>query len=222
MIDDTLIVGVAGQATAGKDTVVKLLRDYIKSNSELQAERVAFADYLRTCYMDEILGDEAFTWYMMEDYDVHFNKVHNFLNNLRRGRDNVLLGVSPKDEPITDDTKHLHRNLLISMGLFFRREVDEDYWLDAAVKKIDYLNTDIVLLSDLRFENEADACDLIVRVVRPGIRVIVDDNGFISTSEMFGLTGRYDFLVDNSKELLHLMPQIAALGNLIIERQGQW
>lgn len=77
---------------------------------------------------------------------------------------------APMDDPLCPYGKQ--RTLLQWWGTEFRRAKDENYWVRKLLKKILDDNYQYALITDMRFMNEAEICDLKVRVDLPGLPVM--------------------------------------------------
>jgi hypothetical protein len=216
MNKNTLVVGVCGPAQSGKDTLVSILLDLFE-HTNVNARRVAFADSLKNIYsrlLDAARNSLTFGRALsdvspMLGPDV-FDDAVVFLSSGLDWSDKVL------DTPFSERTKEVHRRNLIDIGCYFRG-VDENFWVRLALGSVHDL-TDIVLVSDVRFENEAKSCDVIVKVVRPGTSIIYNpDHTQVDISEQFALTGRFDYLIDNSSTLGMLVSEAAGLVNDLVQ-----
>lgn len=221
---NTLVVGITGQARAGKDTLARALMGVMKHYS-VNAQHMAFAAPLKSIY-SKFLGVKANAeaaktnpmWesnakiallsggITHEQADAAFD---HLMWNLDFSRDVMATDF------MSDAYKPLHRRNLIDLGCYMR-SIDEDYWVNALVNYADGF-CDILLVTDLRFENETKVVDYVVRVVRPETEVLRDPaTGFIDQSEQFAITGSYDYLVDNSGSMANLFDEAKYLFDEII------
>ena len=123
MNEEKTLIGLAGNAGAGKDYTYDRLRRYLKDRAVI---RVALAD------------------------EVRFEVQETLLEGLDIGR---LPAVWDKPYPTEV------RALLQWWGTELRRAQDEDYWVNKAAETIDGIFREgpaLVVVTDVRFENEAD------------------------------------------------------------------
>jgi hypothetical protein len=151
-----MIIGISGYARSGKDTVAK----YLVENHGFK--RIAFADAIRHMLLD-------LDPYVGIGYS---NNSHITISDLVsiEGWDNA------KSHPEI-------RRLLQDLGVSARQHLGEDVWIKAALRTLS--NGEPIVITDVRFKNEADAIkDLngkIWRVIRPGVDAV---NGHISETQM--------------------------------------
>jgi hypothetical protein len=124
-----IVLALCGLKRAGKDTVARILQDTFRAQGKT-CSTLAFADALRNVC-------------------------------------SVAFGVPVEDfsNDLTKDVPHEHlpnrmtpRDALILVGTtMFRKMVDPDFWIHAALAQIRRAHFDVVILTDVRFENELQA-----------------------------------------------------------------
>lgn len=140
-------IALIGKARSGKDTIASRLV------GEHGYTRVAFADKLK----EAVLRTDPYVNFL-------FSSGHERLSHLLRR----VGGWEPAKEMYPEV-----RRLLQQYGQSVRR-IDPAFWVNAAMREIDYLRNAVrpVVVSDVRYANEAhallDAGFRFVRVVRPG------------------------------------------------------
>lgn len=191
-----MIIGLSGKARSGKDTVAGIIREY-----EIEAIQYNLADPLKACVNDWLgwgyqhgYGDqketpqalqpnfEALVGYIMKYFGAHASPeqavkvveqmreefeagrhraVHNFAQNMfqeDRTRDDWFI-ISPRQVYQWFGTEGM------------RQHVDDDLWLKLIP------DAGLVLLADVRFENEAqyvrDNGGVVVHITRPDCQEIV-------------------------------------------------
>jgi hypothetical protein len=197
MVGKTKIIGITGQARSGKDTLGAFLVS-AAFHSRMSCRRYAFADGLKQMYAAALEGSMP-GW--MSDNDVIPAAVQQIALQtvpLLLERHSYLRGVPFDIE--CEDSKVTHRENLIALGLHMR-DIDPLFWVRPVLSSIESDAPDVAVVTDVRFPNEADVIDILVRVVRPSTPLIVDSEGRVNPSEVFALSGRYDLLVDNSIDL---------------------
>lgn len=100
------------------------------------------------------------------------------------------------------------RRLLQDTGMVAREMFGEDFWVELAVSNIE--PTDKVVITDVRFKNEADMIRMmggkIFRVTRPGVGPV---NGHVSESDMDEYS--VDHVIVNDGGLDNLRDQVKRL-----------
>lgn len=160
-----MIIGLTGYAQSGKDTVAQILVD------RFGFKRIAFADKIR-----ELLYE------MDPPIKIHPDGglvgLQNFVD--------IYGWDEAKQEPQV-------RQHLQNLGVAARKVFDESFWIYQALGEV--APQDKVVVSDVRFSNEADWIKdfdgQIWRVTRPGIDAV---NNHVSETNM-----------DNYKEDVHLI-----------------
>ena len=187
-----LIVGLCGYARSGKDEVIKAICD---------------------AWPGEVLVDQ---W----AFGVKRRAVEAF-PHLTWG--DVQGDETDRDTPRDDLNGKTVRQLLIGIGQL-AREFDPDYWVKDCMNRIHdsflWSRFDIprlVLISGTGFENEAQACDEVWWVDRPGTerggdsRVLTPDRGY-----------HYTIYNDSDLSTLHARAVLCAAKRLTLwERRGQ-
>jgi len=125
------VILVTGKAGSGKDTTAVLLKEMLECQDK-KVEILHFADELKK-YVADMLKISV-----------------EELEELKRNKENVYWyggNVSI-------------RWLLQYIGMLFREQVDEKYWVDKILEKLWDLEYDIdyVIIPDLRFKNELGVC----------------------------------------------------------------
>ena len=187
------IVGFGHRRRVGKDTLADLVRKHLAMNSDLHAERVSFARRLKqTAY-------KLFRYAGLQDpdwYDAHPEMREIPLPEI---------GKSPRD-------------LWIEMGNRLR-DVDPDIWIRNALDDPPRPEADVVLVSDVRYPNEAayirKRLGLLVKVVRPG----VPDSDDIADSALAEMPDdEWDEVIVNDSDLKSLGRRAGYLAQRIINR----
>ena len=164
-----LLVGLMGRKRSGKDTFARVLLD------EHGFQRVSYADPLREAALrlDPIVGRPGYRGHLAPTRDVRLSEV-----------------VGELGWELAKDLVPEVRAVLQRLGTDVVRTMAPDLWVDQAMQRVDALREPIayawggrviageypVVLTDVRFPNEADAIrdrgGLLLRVVRP--RHVVD------------------------------------------------
>lgn len=112
-------------------------------------------------------------------------------------------GVTTKE---IEDNKPVYRELLQAWGCYRRNKYGKDFWIDKAVKSLEQFKEDIIVFTDVRFENEAEAIKklggVLVRVVRA--------TGLDDKHESETALDKYDFdnIILNSGNAAHLFHEV--------------
>jgi len=121
-----IIVGFAGYAGAGKDTLANAIERYAARFVNSNTAKIAFADPMR----DMLLALGVPREYMVE-----------------RALKEVLIPGFGRS----------YRQLAQTLGTEWGRVCHgEDFWVNAAANRVDKSGAELVLMTDVRFPNEAD------------------------------------------------------------------
>lgn len=131
------LIGLHGGAGHGKDTVCEFIREWCE-DWDVASRREAFADRLKLSaarlFFPDLCLEDAVAW----------------CNQLKTGGKVTVTGVDVEAEATG-------RELLQRYGTESHRDVfGSDFWVDAALA--DYQpNDELLIVTDVRFQNEADA-----------------------------------------------------------------
>lgn len=214
-MSDNILIGMTGLARSGKDTVA----DYLVK--EYGFVKMSLAGPLKEMArrIDPIIG-----------YDLEAIEYKgNFGEAVRRDLTDVtpVRLVDALDRLGEDEVKARfpeYRNFLVKLGTDGIRHVDDSFWIDLAMSGIeDELmgGSGRVVVTDVRFQNEADAIitqgwggftsSRLWNVDRPGL---TRDGS--STEALAGKLGE-DVVIHNDGTLLKLGKQVDKLINITIE-----
>lgn len=135
-----IYVGVGGYKRCGKDTFTKLLIEELKKQN-IDARRRSLADTLKEECAEMIITELRKT--------------------ARKFWGKYTVVIPTKEELLSkmhsDEYKEQFRLLLQWWGTEFkRRMVDDAYWIDMVKEWADASTADVVVVSDVRFQNEID------------------------------------------------------------------
>jgi hypothetical protein len=161
-----LLIGLTGIAGAGKDTV----RDFLQARHEFNG--IAFADPIRdmlsALFASCGVSDEWMTERHLKEKDI------------------PSIGAS-------------YRKMAQMLGTEWGREIDPNFWLKITEAKVRYINeidSGGIVISDVRFPNEAEWVQsqggLLWKVLRPGIESVRSH-----ASEELINSLPYDYVIDN-------------------------
>ena len=172
------IIAFGHQKSVGKSTAAKFLDTHIRTTyPKLKVKHSSFAGKLKD------VAFQMFGWAGLQRgiyYETHYQEKEYIL---------PLIGKSPRDIWIAVGNK--------------MRQIDERVWLKNAIA---CPNCDIIIISDLRFKNEADYIDVNggvnVKIKRPGIDVGTDD---AETSLLGYKRWHYHIINDGTLAALNLL-----------------
>lgn len=156
---NTVIIGFGHRARQGKDTVVEhLVKKY--AERKLVVQRYSFAEALKV---------EVFDWLQATAF-IEFTYDGIIVpNRILPGGFYINRNYSRSEKvAYIEAHKVVLRPLLQKWGTDFRRSQDKNYWVEKLRAQIAADNPHAALISDMRFENEAEICDETVRVERVG------------------------------------------------------
>ena len=185
-----MLIGLSGYARSGKDTVAAILVE------QYGFTRIAFAAPLKAIAAD------------LDPWAMSHPGGSIRLSDLLHWYDDDL----DLDDKLTAGWEYAKRypeirRLLQNLGVACREHLDPDVWVMAAMRKAEHY--DRVVISDVRFQNEAKAIRLVGgevwRINRPGVDAV---NGHISEHDLDGW--RFDRHVDNGGTLFDLSVTVRA------------
>ena len=194
-----MILGLTGRAQSGKDTVYHLIKE---SLPHIPVERRAFADKLKAS-VAALLGITL--------ADVERLKTDGYTHL-------TLLTAPGGMLPPSFHVMNM-RELLQRYGTEAHRNVfGEDFWLAAALPPDDRYNDKLVVVTDVRYPNEADWIHelggVVVSVVRSGIPEIAESN---HASEQPLSYPNIDFVLLNDQTVEHLKKTTLRMLNYLFD-----
>lgn len=190
-----MIFGLTGVAQVGKDTAAKAL-------IESGYRRVGFADALREMLyaLNPLIPTSGV------DVDERGEIIPaSAVTRLREVVDVFGWEGAKQSKEV--------RELLQRLGTEAGREIlGENIWIDTALGEFDYFKTNKIVVSDVRFDNEAEAirrrCGVVVKIERPGFAPI---NNHASDA---GISAELiDHIVTNDGSIDDLHKQIRSILN---------
>lgn len=143
------VIGLHGKAQSGKDTTCDIIKDW-GANFHYTVERDAFADRLKISAA-RALGFEG------DDYEcIMFCDDLKFAGEIKVEWDQEALDESPSVTTSWDGWSITGRQYLQLYGTEAHREVfDTDFWIKQVTEQ--ERDCDILVITDVRFPNEAEA-----------------------------------------------------------------
>lgn len=177
-MEDTVIIGISGKKQAGKDTII---RDYIDNNSDIyDVRQYSFADIFKRKICIDILGltekqvygsdkeKNYLTKYRWENMPIDIRT--NNANQYSILSDGLPFGVYrwedlPKDVRDKQEYYNIPRCgpmtareiMQVAATDIFRNYFDNNIWVESLMRKIFKEKPKVALISDVRFEGEADS-----------------------------------------------------------------
>lgn len=156
----TFIVGLAGPAKVGKTTTAQNIIKCVPKN--IKIDNYAFASKIYEVV--HLITDIPIDTLMDQNYKE---------KEWKKGMSPLpcLEGWTP-------------RKLLQIIGTeCFRENIDTNFWVESAIKSVSHL--DIVIMSDARFPNEFEYCDLVIELKRDGIKYESDHKSALKPDEKY-------------------------------------
>ncbi|MBU9528237.1 hypothetical protein [Burkholderia multivorans] len=183
------VIGIMGLAGAGKDTVAQMLQRGLVSAGLKHVTIAGFADYLRNISKEvgldpfirerkeipHVIGEEEFI-------DRCWNALETALCRLLLAHDRASLWAylfDDLDDRFLRDRDATYPYYEVSPRQFMQaigeagRKVRDTLWIELARKKWD-MQPGVVLVTDCRYENEADVADKIILVHRPDVPPVAE------------------------------------------------
>ena len=202
-LNTSTIIGLAGPAGSGKDTVADLLRTHVRFN------KCAFADQLRWEVRDAFNVDKSLLTHRLTKELPHSAlALKNCTDNAFTG---LLLksGLYDRFNGSIDDflaAPRSPRHIMQLWGTEYRRAHDHGYWTSAVVSHIAQQcrsHNHRHVITDVRFENEAQAVrnmgGVIWQIKRPGLTLDTTHS-----SETDGSQFQPNTIINNSHDIRHL------------------
>lgn len=177
MSDYPKLIGLTGYAGAGKDLVAALLK-------MVGYTRFGFADAVREEIRDA-REMPCMPAHILEDF-IEASKVDNWIY------------AKPMSKPA--------RRVLQWWGTEYRRTEDPDYWIKQMQMNRIFNAVPLMVISDVRFLNEANWIErwdgVVWRIERPGLK----SDGHVSESQSEFI--KADYTINNNGDLQHLANQV--------------
>lgn len=196
-----MIFGLTGAAGSGKDSVADILV------AEYGFRRIAFAD----CLYEEV--STAFNVPVTFLRNRETKEKNSFRLSLTHCMDGDFARVIRKirhngNRPLGySDVPYSPRQILQWWGTDYRRAQCETYWIDRVRKRLMLASDAHWVISDVRFQNEADLVleidGLIGLVTRPGVELVANH-----VSEVYWRTCSPDIVFRNDGTLEDLMTDV--------------
>jgi len=218
-----MLIGIAGEAGAGKDTFAKILKALIhikEPNRKVYIMR--FADPVKKIgqslfdvkygndeELDELL-ENAFVGYLVHTKNI--DKDRKLKETKYSGSYKCISKITP-------------RQLFQIIGEEFRNKISENIWVDHLIYRYDYIKSinpnSIVIVPDVRYKNEAEAIfsrsGIVIRVYRDKREKNVGISGHPSENLSWfdeiknGKNANMVFEIDNNEDGVYNLIQPAIL-----------
>ena len=190
-----MICGISGKARSGKNTFALMLAEELNKRYYPPFVMMAFANELKlNCQRDFDLSYEQLWGDDKEKYDQRYSKIRGPLPFCAGNRDDG------KGLEVLEERKHwTAREIMQNYGAFYR-SIDDEFWVKNLFKVIEEKEYANVIITDVRYVNEADYVinngGYIVRVDRES-KDSVHNMQHPSEIELDGYK-RFDFTVVNN------------------------
>lgn len=210
-----MVVGVTGLAGSGKSTVVNMMLELVPG-----ARAIAFAEPLKQFCAEvynwplEKFEDQAFKATPDRRYVRLDHEQINVEGGGHRGDElRDILRLTPEELQDYEETGVVHltpRHALQQLGTNWGRGCWEHTWIALAMRRITDLRAvgcPLVIVSDVRFDNETTVMDKVIEVVRPGVeRGTHASEAGISPELVWAKIGNNGGLQDLHRTILGLLP----------------
>ena len=189
-----MIIGFTGKQGSGKDFVAFLIGEELEKRNLGVYYKYAYADNLKQ-FIFNIWGTYSNT---QEEKKIEVETTN-------------VLGKE-KNKTV--------RTLLQEVGQAIRK-VDQNAWIKALVNiiKENMPNSGIALITDVRYQNEADICDIVIRVQRKSSSNELKGNEKLHLSETEQDGIKVDFTINNNTD--NETPWMDELIDYIVESKRQ-
>ena len=197
------IIGLAGHARSGKNTVADIIRDI----AEVPVFQDAFANRLKVSAARSL----GFEFETLEEY-------LDWADGFKEECSITIEVLDINEEPYMEAVKKISgREFLQFYGTEAHREVfNTDFWVDQLA---DHLNPDfLTIITDVRFENEAQLIKrlggIVIRVSRDQVEKLPGEHASESPID----ESLVDYEIDNSGTMDDLISKV----NWILRKEGAW
>jgi hypothetical protein len=220
-----------------------IMKKVILISGKLQSGKNQLAAFLQKRLEDRGLsvGQDYFAKDVKDGVKKDFKIVQEYLGHIHRNVKEELIGIGKRygipietekimglidgikyeDENLYEDKTELTRFLLQIYGTeIFRERVGKDWWTTQLTKRCAESTDDIILLTDVRFENEIEVFDNLDGVDVSTVRVErnINRNGSASThNSETGLDDytMWDYIIENDGDLALLDSSAATIIDLL-------
>lgn len=190
-----IIIGLGYKKCSGKDTCANLIKEYIENNTSFKVKKYSFADILKHSIAVKFALPELA---LLDDQDFKIKQCLNFCKV-----NNKIYSKSPENvskelvEPIT------WRNILQLEGEYARNLYGEDFWINRLQDTIANSDSDIILITDVRYRNEAEWIKKNKGFLLKVYRDIIYNDSHVSETELDNYND-WDYIIMNTSDLEHL------------------
>lgn len=138
-----MIIGIAGKARSGKDTLGKEMAKHFKKAYNEHYELMAFADALKSMCKDH---------FGLSTWQVYGNEKEIPDKRYPRPIKPYCEGLGKSELPYSSWTP---REIMQELGSFYRK-IDNDFWVKALDERIKELGNPNVIITDVRHVNECE------------------------------------------------------------------
>ena len=200
-----MLVGIVGKARAGKDTFALMLAESLFRSTSKKYVLMAFAHELKLR--------------VQSDFDLSYEQLwgdEKEKNDLRYAKRLEGFSSNPADYWCS-------REILQSYGEFYRT-IDYDFWVKKLFEVIDDREYKDVIITDVRYINEADYIvkrgGILIKVVRDSNNVSVRGQNHISETALDNYND-IEFTIENDGDLNKLKEKSDKTVKTLIDRQNK-
>jgi hypothetical protein len=198
MKDNIFLLGVCGKARSGKDTAAAMMTGTLSHLLSNRVHRMSLAEPIK----------------LMLQGLMSYSGIANPLDYLHGDEKETPL---PQFGGVT--ARHLMQTLGTEWG---RDDVTQNLWMQLLVARARtyWPETDfftVVVIPDIRFDDEAKECDLVVEITRPGtdpVREHVSEKGITDNLK--------DFIIVNNKTTRDLHEALTEVINRVLEEEERY
>lgn len=199
-----MLIGLHGKAQSGKDSTYLFILDWAAKHDGRPVRREAFADRMKWS------GARLFMPRVPKDVGVEWG------NLIKHDQFRIDVIDEMTQQPVHSVTG---RQFIQHLGTEAHRDIfGQDFWIDAVLSGYSDSHAEILVVTDVRFANEAQAIKNvggeIWEIVRPGVEIADSDH----CSEA-GLAAEYvDRVIVNAGDLFDLEAIVNTLMNMVTHK----
>lgn len=207
------VILISGKMRSGKNQFAEYLKDYLQNFGIVKTDLFAkgVKDGAREDFKElQIYLNNFVNELLSDEYDIGDIKLIEKLKTLKISDDNWY-----------EDKTEITRRLLQIYGTeIFRNRVDDDYWVKDVNHRLNYINADYILLTDVRFINEIEELNSInFNTITIRINRNTDLNNSVNehpSEKELDFYDKFNYTIDNNGSLDDLKTKAIKIADEII------
>lgn len=199
------VILISGKLQSGKNTFANYLEQSLVNNNLTVTQDLYAKDVKDWCKSDF----QPLVAYLNKIVAKTRSEFGVLLNNSNHSRlsdwnyhDNMFNDLLIEDDNWYEKKKPITRLLLQLYGTeIFRKRIDNDWWVNQVKKRLETITTDVIIITDLRFENEIIQSTDKYDVYTIRIHKDINTNDIHLSEISLDHYEYWDYVVDNNRTL---------------------